>query len=99
MLGAACIWLSFRGPVTAWNEFVEFSNKWGNVASVIGLLLAVVGFGITFYAFSLTLGEQNRIRGAVTNAIGRVAASILSITAEEAEGGLLVFKDAVRRGN
>lgn len=97
LLGGGCIWVIVRGPAVAWTEFVEFSNKWGNVASVIGLMLTVIGFGITFYAFSLTLGEQRRIRQAVARAIERVASSILSSTAEEAESLLLEFKNAVRR--
>ena len=98
LLGGASIWVIVRGPNTAWTEFVDFSNKWGNVASVVGLLLTVIGFGITFYGFSLTLGEQNRIRQAVTKAIEKAASNILSSIAEEAERLLLEFKDAVRRG-
>lgn len=98
LLGGVCIWVIIRGPAAAWTEFVEFSNKWGNVASVVGLMLAIVGFSITFYGFSLTLGEQRRIRKAVTTAIEKAASSILSSTAEEAENLLLEFKDAVRRG-
>jgi hypothetical protein len=98
LLGAVSIWIIFRGPDTAWTEFVDFSNKWGNVASVVGLILTVIGFSITFYGFRLTLGEQKRIRKAVTKAIERAASSILSSTAEEAERALLEFKDAVRRG-
>lgn len=98
LIGGVCIWVIVRGPVGAWTEFVDFSNKWGNIASVIGLVLTIIGFGITFYGFSLTLGEQRRIRQAVTRAVERVASGILSSTAEEAEGLLLEFKNAVRRG-
>jgi hypothetical protein len=97
LLGTVSIWIIVRGPSAAWIEFVEFSNRWGNVASVIGLILTVIGFSITFYGFSLTLGEQTRIRQAVANAIERAASSILSNAAEEAERLLLEFKDAVRQ--
>ena len=98
LLGAVGIWVFIRGPDTAWKEFVDFSNTWGNVASVVGLILTVIGFGITFYGFRLTLGEQKRIRKAVSDAVERAASSMLSSAAEEAEGLLLGFKDAVRRG-
>lgn len=98
VLGTVSIWVIVRGPGTAWTEFVEFSNRWGNVASVVGLILAVIGFAITFYGFSLTLDEQNRIRKAVASAMEKAASSILSNAAEEAERLLLEFKDAVRQG-
>ncbi|HWG45009.1 MAG TPA: hypothetical protein VN688_19725 [Gemmataceae bacterium] len=98
LLGVVSAWIFVRGPDAAWTEFVESSNKWGNVASVVGLVLTVIGFSITFYGFRLTLGEQNRIRQAVTKAIERAASSVLSSTAEEVEGLLLEFKNAVRRG-
>lgn len=97
LVGSLSIWIIVRGPGVAWTEFVDFSNQWGNVASVLGLILTVIGFTLTFYGFSLTLGEQNRIRKAVANAIERAASSILLNIAEEAERLLLDFKDAVRR--
>ncbi len=98
LIGFVIVWVFFRGPNTAWIEFVDFSNKWGNVAGVLGLILAIVGLGITFFGFVVTLGEQDRIRAAVRSAIERAATNVLASRAEEGERLLLEFKDAVHRG-
>ena len=80
-------------PLALWPDpggaILEFAHRWGNLAGMIGLVITVFGF-------SLTLGEQRRIRKAVAAAIGEAALSVLGEKAEEVERLLREFRDAVR---
>lgn len=89
-------WVLILGPGEAWSEFIEYCNRWGNVASVLGVVLGMIGFAVTFFGFWFVFGEQARIRAAVSAAVGRAASTVISSATDEAERLLLGFLDAVR---
>ena len=78
-----------------WNEFVAYSNKWGNVVGVISFPITIFGFLITFCGFLYTIAQQDRLRQALKAALERAAGSHLNNNAAEAERLLLAFKSAL----
>lgn len=57
-----------RGPELLSESFSDFCNTWGNVSSVVGLVISVLGFGLTIWAVLRAKGAAEQAADAADQA-------------------------------
>lgn len=86
--------VSFVLAISHWDELIAFSNRWGNVASVAGLWLAVVGFLVTILSLWLTHQVEREARKRIAETLSN-ASDAVTTAQEETRQAILESSQVV----
>ena len=67
---------------------MQFSNRWGNVAGVLGVVITIAGFTATAIGFIWTTNEQKRTHQAIDRVVAKSASREMTGTLDWIERSL-----------